>query len=123
MAAVTDLTWTQLNSALKQVLGVSSDIIYLVQGEESHLAVDFPLLAGGANSMNSEGVIKAFSILLEAARRAQETANTGKATGERLSAFPAPVNGTPANNFVPVTRSMTARADLSSATKIVGTNA
>lgn len=122
MAAVTDLTWTQLNIALKQVLGVtdpSINVISNIEGEATDLSITSLI---GNNIYVEGGVIKAMSILLEACRRAQETANTGKTTGERLNAFPAPTNGAPANNFVPVTRAMTARADLTTATRIVGTN-
>lgn len=123
MPAVTDLTFTQLNTALNQILGTTANNYIELTNDETGNLVRLNLTAlAQADSLNDEGVIKVFSILLEAARKAQETANTGKTTGEKLSAFPAPTNGAPANNFVPVTRTMTARHDLTSATKIVGTN-
>ena len=75
------------------------------------------------DNTTSTGVIKFMSRLFDACREAQTSANVNQPTGERLNAFATPTNQAPVNNFVPVVRSMTTRADLSSATRVIGANA
>lgn len=121
MPAVTDLTFQQLNDSLKKITGSTTDLIQ-VDPDGGMLTLQLTPLTNNSRGSTASGVIKALSMLLDAARDAQETANTGKTTGERLAAFPTPTTGTPANGQVPITRSLAARALLSSATQIVGTN-
>lgn len=119
MAAVTDLTWSQLNTALKQLLGTTNDVITI---DGYGIPTDININAIASVGDNGTGVIKFMTRLFDAARVAQETANTGKTTGEKLSTFAAPTNAAPSNNLVSITRTIVSRADLTSATKIVGTN-
>lgn len=122
MPAVTDLTWQQINEAFSaQNSGVDVVPITVISGKAY---IDLSILTDtNVTTQTQAGVIKATTRLLDLARIAQETANTGKVTGEKLTAFPAPTFGTLANGYAPVTRTLTARALLSSATQIVGTNA
>lgn len=121
MPAVTDLTFIQLNDALKQLTGATFDF---VTSDIESGGVFINLGTFSSNGVPSgTGVIKAIATLMDAARVAQETANQNKAAGEKLTAFPVPTIGTPNNGAVPITRALTARAVLSSATQIVGTNA
>lgn len=122
MAAVTDLTWQQINDAFAaQNPGVDVVPITVISGK---VYIDLSILNDTSISVPTQaGVIKALTRLFDLARVSQETANTGKTTGEKLTAFPTPTFGTLANGFAPITRTLTARAVLSSATQIVGTNA
>lgn len=122
MPAVTDLTWQQINDAFAvQNPGVDVVPITVISGKAY---IDLSVLNDTAvAALTQFGVIKSATRFIDLARIAQETANTGKATGEKLTAFPVPTFGTLANGFAPVTRTVTARAVLSSATQIVGTNA
>lgn len=123
MPAVTDLNWNQLDPGQEKNL-----FIQYKDPQNPNAptvwALNLEALTGQpVTDLSTPGVIKAFSKLLDLARAAQETANTGRSTGEKLTAFPAPTFGTLANGYAPVTRTLTARALLSSATQIVGTNA
>lgn len=124
MPAVTDLTWQQIRDAFAQQGFIQNPIIQGAVGDGvAQIYIDVSALLGGATQeFTKEGVVKAFTKLLAAARVAQEAANTGKAAGEKLAAFPAATTGTPSNGAVPITHTITARALLSSATQIVGTN-
>lgn len=130
MPAVTDLTWTQLNNALKQLTGENSNLI-TVDGYGVATAIDVVKVIGGFNvdpqtndgMSTTTGVLKFVTRLHDACRIAQETANKDKAIGEKLTAFGAATAATPRGNLVPITRSLTSQADLSTAIKVVGTNA
>lgn len=126
MPAVTDLTWAQLERAhdgswLKQI-NVNAD--QNAPNPTFHWVLDIGAVLGQpVTDINAEqGVVKVLIRLLATARAAQEVANTGKATGEKLAAFAAPTTGTPNNGTVPITYSVAGRALLSSATQIVGAN-
>lgn len=125
MAAPTDLTWQQLNDAFGQT--IIAQLRPNEEGEsvENVLAIKIPVLLNDQqiNTSDSQGVIKALAKLIEIARIAQETLNTGKPAGERLVAFPAPVVGGASNGSVPITRSIASRAVLSSVTQIDGATA
>lgn len=124
MAPLTDLTWKQVNTALKARLNTSNDVIELdAYGAPGTIDVgaivqDFPEIGDDA-----AGVLKFMAIMLDACRDAQVLANNSQPTGERLSAFPAATTQAPVGTLVPITRTMTSRADLTSVTKIIGTNA
>lgn len=126
MAAVTDLNWTDLNAGLRKLLDDPDyNFIYIdTTATPPRLRLDISaLMPGSSSNLNNAGGIKLLAILFDAARLQQETLNQGKAVGEKLTAFPAPTFGTLANGYAPITRTLTARAVLSSATQIVGTNA
>jgi hypothetical protein len=125
MAPRTDLTWAELNTIEK-----SNFIQYGGDGSTSMrpdaIFIDVSELTGIFGEelgLGQVGVVKALARLLEVARKAQEKSNEGKPTGERMAAFPAPAIGTPTGGFVPVTRSIASRYELSSATSIVATTA
>jgi hypothetical protein len=129
MPAVTDLTWGDLNQGLRKITQESDgNFISIITPDttfaQRKLAIFIDdLIPGAAADLAGAGVIKLLTILLDAARLQQETLNQGKAAGEKLTAFPPATFGTLANGFAPITRTLTARAVLSSATQIVGTNA
>lgn len=119
MAAPTDLTWQQLNDIFEYPLIAQVDA-----GESTtNLMLNLSILSPEFVATNQAGVIKALAKLLEIARKAQEKLNEGKPAGEKLAAFPAPTIGGQANGYVPVTRAIASRADLSSVTSIVGATA
>lgn len=129
MPAVTDLTWLDLNQGLRKITGANdNNFVLLITPDTTFvnrklvICVD-DLIPGAAADLAGIGVIKLLTILLDAARLQQETLNQGKATGEKLTAFPAPTFGTLSNGFAPITRTLTSRAVLSSATQVIGTNA
>lgn len=128
MPAVTDLTWGDLNQGLKKLVGEDGNFVSIITPDATFsnrkLAIFIDDLIPGAEAdLSKVGVIKLLTMLLDAARLQQETLNQGKVAGERLTAFPAPTFGNLSNGFAPITRTITARAVLSSATQIVGTNA
>ena len=128
MPAVTDLSWGDLNQGLKRLVGEDGNFVGIITPDATFtnrkLAIFIDdLLPNAALDLNGTGVIKLLTMLLDAARLQQETLNQGKATGEKLTAFPAPTFGVLTNGFAPITRTVTARAVLSSATQVVGTNA
>lgn len=128
MAAITDLTWIQLLSGLDELgLGHLLDTSRANSLSDEvgiyHLRIDLKRIPNWqGKTLQDEGVIWFVSKLLDACRRAQETANINQAAGERLNAFPNPNTGGVTNNFAPVTRSVIARHDLSSSQNIIGAN-
>lgn len=122
---MTDLTWTQLNTALQQLLGTNNSLINTTENGVTTISLHInPIISGTEISgLSTSGVIKFMTRLHDACRIAQETANQGKATGERLTAFGAATAAAPRGALVPISRTMITQADLSTATKIVGTNA
>lgn len=117
MAAITDLTWEQLKAAMV-TNGIDATAIAVVGGK---VLIDAGLVIGStADALTDAGVVKFVGKILENAAKAQTTANEGQTAGERLSAIGAQVTGTPAAGFVPVTRSVNLRYELSSVANIVG---
>ena len=123
MAPITDLSWRLLNTKLKQRLGVNQDLIEIdAYGRPTTIDIgailqDPPMSEDGSTAL---GVVKCLAILLDSCRDGQVEVNTGQPAGERLDAFPAPTSAAPVGTLVPVTRTMVARADLSSVTKVIG---
>lgn len=123
MAAITDLNWAQVNEALKQLVGTNVDIIALDSyGVPTNLLISsvvgsYPEVDGGKG-----GVVKFLARLHDACVMAQEAANTGKVAGEQLKAFQPAIAGTAVGTFAPISRTLKARHDLSSSTKVIGTN-
>lgn len=112
MAAITDLTWQQVLDKLP------ASSIVLTGGK---VLIDVGAVANlTADALTDAGVIKFVATLMGAAYAAQQTANEGQTTGERLAAFGAPANGAINSGYVPITRSFVSRSELASATNIVG---
>lgn len=124
MSVVTDLTWSQLNTALQQLLGTNTSLINANENGVTVITLNInPIISGTeVDGLSALGVIKFITRLHDACRIAQEAANQGKTTGEKLSAFGAATAAAPRGTLVPITRAMVTQADLSTATKIVGTN-
>lgn len=125
MPAINDLTWNQLNNALKELVGTNNNLIVL-DGYGNPTTLDIGAIVeqfpADTDPVSQQGVVKFMARLFDACRNAQVAANTGQATGERLNAFSAPTSAAPVGTLVPVTRTLVTRADLSSVTKVIGTN-
>ena len=78
------------------------------------------LLGASTDVLTDVGVVKALSLMLEAGYKAQLLVNTAQVVGERLAAFNVPTSGGTVNGFVPTSRSLTSRAEVSTAVNIVG---
>lgn len=114
MAAITDLTWQQLQDKLP------AGSITVVSGK---VTIDVGILCGiTADAMTDTGVVKFAASFLNAAQQAQSTVNEGQTTGERLSAFNPVTNGNVANGYINLTRTFNYRSELASATNVVGIN-
>ena len=124
MPATTDLSWTDYKEAFEQ-LGMLDVLILDAYGNPTKFDVfavignEYKVTDG---SPATSGIVKFLSKCLEAGKHAQDKANTGKATGEKLAAFPAPTLGGATGTLVPVSRSLVTRHDLTSTGKIVGAN-
>ncbi len=105
MAAVTDLTWQQLETAS----GLS-----LISSDASGLIIKISALTGSnTTDKNTSGVIEALFKLRDFASTAQESANDGKAIGERLASFPPSSSGTAVDGYVIQTGQIVAKTPLS----------
>lgn len=128
MAAVTDLSWAQLAEGMSQVMGITIGVATYSENPNNSGSGTVTFAVQDLRNVKSyfqnpsSGVIKAIFGIIAAARVAQDSVNQGKATGEKLNAFPAPTTGTPSNGQVPITYTIAAKALLSSATQVVGTN-
>lgn len=112
MAALTDLSYQQLLAKLPaNSLVITGGKVFLDVG----IATDTT-----ADTLTDLGVIKLLSVLLEAALKAQQDANTSQVAGEKLAALTPPTYGGAINGYVPVTRIFVSRSELISATNIVG---
>lgn len=126
MPALTDLTWTQVNAALKIMLNTNSDLITLNSyGIPSNIDIaaiveSFP---ADSDTTTAQGVLKFMARMFDACREAQQTANLSQPVGEKLNAFGPPTSQAPVGILVPVSRTMIGRADLASASRVVGPNA
>ncbi|HIK27977.1 MAG: hypothetical protein N3E45_17100 [Oscillatoriaceae bacterium SKW80] len=92
MAALTDITWQQLEAAsgLSFISSDSSGLIIRLQ----------PLTGSNSTNKNSPGVVQALFKLREFAAIAQVSANQGKVIGERLASFPPSSSGTAVDGYV-----------------------
>ena len=112
MTAINDLTFQQMQTELPTgVISVAAGVLSI------NLTT---LLGSGADAMIDVGVVKALSILLDAAYKAQVLANVGQPIGERLAAFLPPATGAISAGFAPTTRSLVTRAEISTAVNIIG---
>lgn len=116
MAAITDLTWQQLQTEI----GTAGAIA--ISG--TTVAIDVSLVTGDAtDALTDAGVLKFVDKLLSYCLAAQTTANGGQVAGERLNSFSAPTYGSVLNGQVPVNRTVSLRYALESTAEIVGPNA
>ena len=115
MAAITDLTWQQVQDAL----GIAGAIAL----DTGKIVIDTSLVTGDTiDGMTDMGVLKFLNKLIEACVEAQTTVNDGQVAGERLNAFSAPSFGNPTNGAVVATRTIRFALQLDSTTQVVGTN-
>lgn len=125
MAPVTDLTYQQLNDALRNQLGVTSDLItfdaYGMPDTISIMAIIETIPIDPSGNATG-GVVKLMTRLFDACREAQNAVNQNQPAGEKLNTFAAPTAQALAGNLIPIVRNMTTRADFSSADRVVGTN-
>ena len=85
MAAITDLTWQQLEDAA----GITGAIAVTGTGDAAKVMIDVSLITGThIGALSAGGVVDFLIKLREFAAAAQVTANTGQSVGEKLAAFP-----------------------------------
>lgn len=90
MAALTDLTWQQLEDAC----GITGAITVTGTGDTAKVMIDVSLITGShIGALSAGGVIDFLIKLREFAATAQTTANTNQSAGEKLAAFPTLVYG------------------------------
>lgn len=126
MAAVTDLTWQQVSTAFGTVPGRAN---LLVEDTDAYgntqITLNLGTLLGRQLSgLSDAGVVEALLKLRETCVIAQATANTGKAAGEKLNSFPPATFKTAANNSLPITGTIEAKAPIVvvGQSRIVGSN-
>ncbi len=113
MAAKTDLTFEELNTALGATVFTSS-------GSDITLSVS-ALTGDTYTALTDEGIIEMLYKLRAACSTAQDTANEALVDGEKLDSFPGFSFSPPADGYVTVTQSQTVRIPLDTAT-VIGTN-
>lgn len=124
MAALQDLTWTQVQTAF-MALGYGNNVVTLDSyGIAASINPSQVLSVGNTTRLvEGGGVIEFVVKLLEACRIAQERANGTLPTAEKLTSFPSPtIGGTIVNNFVPLSRSVVGKYDQGTVTNIIGMN-
>ena len=94
MAAITDLSWQQLETAsgLNNLIIIDS-----ANGLTLRLSA---LTTAAVSAKTDKGVMQALYKIRELAALAQITANQNAAIGERLAAFPQASTGTAVNGYV-----------------------
>ena len=114
MAVLADLTWQQLAEQLP------SNAISVSNGK---LTIDVAaIINADSSSLSTAGVIKFFSVMFSAANKAQTTANASQDTGEKLAAFSPATVGNAVDGYITLTRPFVCRAELATATNIIGIN-
>ncbi len=112
--AVTDLTWQTLATKLP------AGAISVISGE---VVINAGLVNGDSiSALTDDGVVKFFSMLFSAANKAQADANVDQEDGERLAAFAPATIGSNSNGLITLSRPFVCRAELATATNIIGTN-
>lgn len=121
MAAITDLTFSQLSDAL----GITG-AVYVGEDTLGNITVQLSISAINDEVINSPasfGVVKFLTRLREACHKAQETINTSQTTGEKLDAFPAATStGAVVDGYVQQIGSIKSKIAVATATQIVGPN-
>lgn len=114
MAAITDLTWQQLQDKLPAgAITVTTGAVSINVGIVNGSTID---------ALTDSGVVKFFSMLFTAANKAQTDANATAEDGESLAAFSPATIGNNANGYITLTRPFVCRSELATATNIIGTN-
>ena len=101
MAAIVDLTFEQLNTAL------GGSAISVDSAGSGHILIDASVIngpTGAAPAMTDMGVIELLAKLLYAAREAQATANTGQVAGEQLAALLQPTQQLLSDGSIQITQ-------------------
>lgn len=115
MAAITDLTWQELQAAV----GVTGAIT-VVSGA---VVIDVGKISGDTvDALTDGGVVKFANKFLDACTEAQATANTNQVAGEKLNAFNSPTFSAPSSGKVLATRTTRTNYELESATLLSGPN-
>lgn len=121
MAAITDLTFSQLSDALG-----TTGAVYVGEDTLGNITVQLSISAINdeqINNASSFGVVKFLTRLREACHKAQETINQAQAVGEKLDAFPAATStGAVVDGYVQQTGSVKSKIAVATATQIVGPN-
>ena len=103
MAAITDLTWQQLETAL----GANGAIQVSGTAPNETVMIDVSKVNGDAvQALTTYGVVEFIAKLFYACRSAQTAANEGQANGERLNAFLNPTQVIQTDQSVLVTQQM-----------------
>lgn len=123
MAAITDLTFDQLATALD-----TDGALFIGEDPVGNISIMLSIAAinddEAANDLAATGVIKLMTRLIEACRRAQIAVNESQVAGEMLDAFPgATSTGTVTDGYFQQTTSLKSKIAVSSATVIVGPTA
>jgi hypothetical protein len=113
--AVTDLTWSQVETALGNAGAIAPDA-------DGLLVINPALITGQAMTMNDFGVIEFLYKFLLACNVAQTAINSNQEVGQRLAAFPAFSAGAPINNYVQISQQVICRIPLNTNTVIGSTN-
>ena len=121
MAAITDLTFSQLSDALgiPNAIFVGEDALGNITVQLSISAINDETV----NNLTNAGVVKFLTRLREACHKAQETINQGQTEGEKLDAFPAAVSsGAVVDGYVQQSGGIKSKIAVATATQIVGPN-
>lgn len=111
--AKVDLTFDELNNQFEEVA---------ISHSADDITISVKAVTGDMkDALDADGVIEFMYKLIEACAKAQAAANAGLESGQRLNSFTGGSFSPPADGYVTVTRSMTSRIPLNTAT-VVGTN-
>ena len=103
MAAITDITWQQLQDAI----GVTGAVTVTGTAPNETVMIDVSKVNGDTiQELTAAGVIECLAKLFYAARSAQTAANEGQANGERLNAFLQPTQAIQGDQTVLVTQQL-----------------
>lgn len=123
MAAVTDLTWAQVNEALKDLLDTNAEVIGLDEyGNPVTIDIESVINSHSEDAGGKTGVVEFASKFFDACAKAQTLANDGLDLAEQLTAFRPIVAGPLIGTLMSVNRTVSAQHDLSSSSIILGTN-
>lgn len=114
MAALTDLSFQLVLDELP------AGSFTVVGGK---VMLDVSIAAGiTADALTDTGFVKLYNALGSGASKAQTKANIGQVDGEKLNAFSSATIGTAVGGFVNLKREFNCRAELTTATNIIGSN-
>lgn len=115
MTALADLTWQQLAEQLP--------LNAVSVGSNGKLIIDVATIINtDSSNLSTAGVVKFFSVMFSAANKAQNAANESQDNGEKLTAFSSATVGSAVDGYIALTRPFVCRAELATATNIIGTN-